>query len=1183
MILELLQRLYLTCKETYFSIINALKTLFRVVVDTSYLAGSLIIQTIIEGSVQLIKLSLYYPLTFFIQTFIEGSIQLLKLFVYHPLKLFIYSPLLFFFGQLKKILNTIIATITSVLKAIISFFEIVAKTLSRAIIAIFAFAYNNLIKRPTQALSAITTFIARNIAHAVRFVRAVKIKTIRSLRLASFRVFTITKNVVLKIIMMPVLFAQHLIATLVKISEYLRMLKNAITHNTARFFKSIFTLVAQSISIMLNWITAKSRESLHLVKSVFSLALQAVVGFFSALRQLVTRLANIGTQSFYLITQKCLQYVHNLINFISLSLYACITRIKSIISTITSTTQNCAQQTVNALIQLKCHGSAFFSKVAQIFTQLTTQTVKAVTWACLACIHSLIRTSQTIINVPLAIGKKVQELTSKQISILFSSTQAFKASLERYLISFWSTIQIHAKNSATALSNNFAFLKQQGNSFAGSAKNKSSLLLEQSRERLSTMQHATRTALAGTAGFIFFSIPQATVSALKARLQRVKNTLFSFIELLKENTQKLIVFQASIIFSSFKTISKALATFINKLINTCSLFLNKAKSFYAITKFQTISLTRKVFYEFINAIQTAGLHAYSLIAYGAQGLTLISDLLSSTKALGMILAKKIFYSAPRALILKTSDKTKKTIAFIHQAINLLPKHIEKLNQLLTSSSNVLIKIIAHHVRSLIFRIQKLYSTSISAIKFGAATLAKGIIYAIGACKQLSLFILRKLKDSLASTLTYSLKATVATASAGKSGFLFLGRSSSYTLLGLWWSIKKVFYALSQVLKKIKTGLQASVQMLWVARLKIPSIQMHRFSNVNICIVTIKEVIATALSATAHKLEILIATTKQHRLSIQQYSLIGTSLYIALVLVTTYITPPSDQKLFNQIGIEQYHAFPRALPINTTFELQSISHSKGTFGSVTIKGILNYSYEAGLEAAKNIDNISIEKAETFTLKKLSSHINNRHIITTRYLITATLGIQASTSAAFPFAPTESTLVIKNNALTTHEAFYLPVASSFGTEFSTQHPTKIHMKQNAASPTETKSPKLIITLEHTGVPAYTLLTLYVLIICMTLMALMSLGALLPQTIRLAVSGVATTGLSILWILSHVLGLLPTINHLLLTLLMCLAVSLVCVGFNAKYVTQKETGPETGKTRWTLGLLLLLAVFFTLLIGL
>lgn len=430
----------------------------------------------------------------------------------------------------------------------------------------------------------------------------------------------------------------------------------------------------------------------------------------------------------------------------------------------------------------------------------------------------------------------------------------------------------------------------------------------------------------------------------------------------------------------------------------------------------------------------------------------------------------------------------------------------------------------------------------------------------------------------------ALQSVTKTALAGTAGFMFISiprgfKNSAQPAVTWFLQVTSTLFSrlFVDVPKALWSGFVFLVSTLYNLCIKaityISSFNLHVFSHVKDGFFWFKN---TCISG--FRILFNYAST----LVIQEYAFIGTVLYVALVILTTFITPFQEETTYPLFGTQkttEIVQYNRTLPVHVSFELQSLTQPSTTLGDVTVKGILSYNYETGLESARHIDNITIEKVQSYTLKKIGSQMDRRHGITTQFLLTAVLKTTASNAASFPFAPTESSFVLKNNTLSTKEIHYEPAGTCVALKNEMSRLSKINMRPAGK---QTNSPKLTITFEHAGLSPLVILVLYALIILSVLAAIASL-ALLPQAIGVSVSGISTLVLGICWIGCYFFGMLPAINHLMLTLLLCFALSILCFGLNAKHIHNLEAGQPSGRTRWTLCLLGILAAFLTAFIGL
>ncbi len=332
-------------------------------------------------------------------------------------------------------------------------------------------------------------------------------------------------------------------------------------------------------------------------------------------------------------------------------------------------------------------------------------------------------------------------------------------------------------------------------------------------------------------------------------------------------------------------------------------------------------------------------------------------------------------------------------------------------------------------------------------------------------------------------------------------------------------------------------------------------------------------------------ELLLAS----RLSIQKYSLLGTAIYLALTIFTTYHTnivhPIFDEEV-KHAGVH-----PHAIAVDTGFELQSLKPTKtedhSDYGNVAVEGILSYSYYAGTESAADMDAISIKNASPYTIiKKLDSHINQNKIVKTRMYVKTILSTMPSKSPRFPFAPVKSTMTLQNNNLSSKDIYYKGSYTSLALNNQVSGLAQIHLEASSTHAIgygERRSvPEINITFEHKGIATYTILILYTIILGLTLM---SVASLMISTSKLSIilNASSILGIGIIWLMALIQNLIPIMNHLLLTLLICFSIGLLSFSLNLSNQSKNnDTADFKGQTRWIITLLSMLSLFLTLLIS-
>lgn len=1190
MIFSFLIAFYNFCKKTISYLVHGLVTLTRIIFDTIYLSTKFVLKTAIEGSVQLLKIVFYYPIKLIASVLykIPGIRHLIAAYIYVS----------------HAIVKTSTEGIAHLLRLLFSGVFSLLKHLSVGSLNITRTLYYFTLRAPLKILSILTTFIAKTIARLIRHTKhiAYVLKTALHHGTVDFlqSLFALIFNFGKALINVPLAFLQKIFAAL---SSFAQMTFQALSSGinllsrSIRYLLEIMHLIAIATPMRATHAAAtKIRNAAHHTHAAAAKGSRHAKNIFSTILQKTGSLLTI-------LSNALVSAMHHFLRILHIAtIQTPVRAARFTVDKARATHASLAHHTHKALQKGSHHTKNLFLAIVQktrsLFIELSNSVVATVRHLLhilhLVTIQAPVRAAQFTANKAKAAATKthgvlthgttqsITHLKNAHLKIketttsLLASAGAFSKKITDFLIGLvqaLGAVVISAKNSATSFlyqskeaASNFinsllsstrstmGNLKERSSTFAGNAKNKGALIFEKGRSQFSLMRAASQTALAGTAGFVFISIPRHIVSGAQRTISTII-TYFSYaFVIIKSSFMNAYSFCTNGVntllkhlFSSITTTLSYTGSLLTRGMQAVSSGINTVAQLCSEALLQTWRSTYS--------------YGQALFSYLKQGLSFVESFFTSAKTLSAIVVEK---GAQRALstpqaVASHSVSLGKTI------ISLWSSLLNGLNTFFTSIFNALLATFASIIRGLSagLRMSKELTVALTSNIFDSLLSIKNLIiksfsFLAGGAKQVLL----------------------TTASAGKTGCIVVGKSSVCAARGAWWGLQTTMYGFGYVLNKLKDSFSFFCYRLYNATVLVIETLIALVKNI---ILLPFRALVLGKQYTVNTFNTSTPIAASTKVGIQQYALFGSLLYCLLVLVTTYITPPSNQGSHNPAYTAQNQASHNALPVQASFELQSISLAKGTFGTATIKGILTYSYEAGLESARNIDNITIEKALKFNLKKLGSSMNHYHVVTTRFLLTATLGIAASSSPAFPFAPTESAFVIKNNALTTQDMYYQPIASSFGTEFEMPITTKINLKQNAATTTSTKSPKLTITLEHSGVPAYALLILYVLILGFVFMALTALGSLLPQSVRLSASCIASAGLSILWVLSHFFGLLPTINHLFLTLLMCLALSLVSVGFNASLLTSPQLSSENGKTRWTLGLLALLALFLTLLIKL
>jgi len=347
--------------------------------------------------------------------------------------------------------------------------------------------------------------------------------------------------------------------------------------------------------------------------------------------------------------------------------------------------------------------------------------------------------------------------------------------------------------------------------------------------------------------------------------------------------------------------------------------------------------------------------------------------------------------------------------------------------------------------------------------------------------------------------------------------------------------------------------------------------------------------ATQLLLVAQQIpnKVNVAILRSQR-TIQKYALLAIMIYSGLTVFTTYHTAiinPSFEEIVHQKPL-----YPHATPIDIGFELKSLlpasTQYRGDFGGVTVEGILSYSYHAGSESSHDLDAISIRGSENHSIKKISSHINQNQIITTKQLIKAQLRTTPSDSTRFPFAPVKSTLTIQNDNLSAKNIQYQGTHTALSLSHEVQGLANIHIDTSTDKQFGYGNRKIIpeinIIFEHKGIATYTIIILYLLILGLTFLAIASFMINSYQYRLFSCLG-ALSGLSITWLVSYLQQLIPLMNHLGITLLVCMAITLIVLSITLSQNQTERQSPFAGQTRWMLGLLGILALFLTLLISL
>ena len=765
------------------------------------------------------------------------------------------------------------------------------------------------------------------------------------------------------------------------------------------------------------------------------------------------------------------------------------------------------------------------------------------------------------------------------------------------------------------------------------------------KTKISTFKTVTKTALSGTAGFMFISVPREFKNYVQATLSWLFLTISEILSLWFIDTPKALwsafmhsitilynlCIQATTHITSFNlnlfsNIKSNLIWFKDTSIKrTNTLFNYGTTSIILITK-SILFVPSRLF----SAIGKGLSWLYSLVNWNATKEKLSDcNIVAKTTLSGT--AGFIFISVPRGfknsilstlywLFLTTSEifslwfidtpkalwtgfsygmhtlqtfasyALTKTISFMDGTFSLATKVIQNtfsfswtcfrwLKDLVIKNTVMTYKLLSsgiffttRHMSTLGF---VALSTTRSSLSWSTNFLIRcqlGTISALTIATQHLLnafyFLSKSLFNTIASTINILFRAVKA---SGYGVFLGLKYTASLFIKALQLPFKRVHLA-SDALHTLFERIKKSIKYIYPALSSAAqAVKSHTITFIN----NQKEHVNQKASS-------LQAYTHYQKLVIQEYAFIGTVLYVALVLLTTFITPFQKEtmySLFESPKAAEIVHYNRTLPVRVSFELQSMTQPTTSLGDVTVKGILSYNYETGLEAARHIDNITIEKVQSYSLKKLGSHMDRRHGITTQFLLTAALKTTASNAASFPFAPTESSFVLKNNTLTTKEIYYEPAGTSVALKNENSRLSKINMRPAGQ---HSNSPKLTVTFEHTGLSPLVILGLYALIILSALASIATL-ALLPQAIGVRVSGISTLVLGSCWVGSYLFGMFPAINHLMLTLLLCFALSILCFGLNAKHIHNLEAGQPAGRTRWTICLLAILAAFLTAFIGL
>lgn len=347
-------------------------------------------------------------------------------------------------------------------------------------------------------------------------------------------------------------------------------------------------------------------------------------------------------------------------------------------------------------------------------------------------------------------------------------------------------------------------------------------------------------------------------------------------------------------------------------------------------------------------------------------------------------------------------------------------------------------------------------------------------------------------------------------------------------------------------------------------------------------------------AGAHKThQTTVSIVFEQRSSIQMYAFLGTGIYLLLVLFSTYssnYSKPSSQRIKAKHTIHSH-----ATPVTVDLEVHKLQSAADGFGCITIEGILSYSYNTGTEPATAVDDFTVKNAKHYVLKKLGSSVSHAHVTTTRHLLTTTLEPNPRTAITFPFSGAQSNFVIQNNSLSSREIHYQGALRSLTAESNHLGLQKILMEpgenRTHARSSSALIPELTITLEYQRWSPLMLFGLYILLFALMLLSIATL-LIAQRSARLTVSGITFCMLGAAWIGCYLAEMLTTINHLMITLLLGLALSTIIIALNASAFKSMEAlqnnplyghGQFAGQTRWVLILLSMLAITFTMLIRL
>jgi hypothetical protein len=365
-------------------------------------------------------------------------------------------------------------------------------------------------------------------------------------------------------------------------------------------------------------------------------------------------------------------------------------------------------------------------------------------------------------------------------------------------------------------------------------------------------------------------------------------------------------------------------------------------------------------------------------------------------------------------------------------------------------------------------------------------------------------------------------------------------------------------------------------------------------------------LATApLLAIRHALDMLYArahrtyhATKRlvydKRSRLQTYAFLGTSIYLGLVLFSTHNVNYSKPSA--ELITPKHTVHTHATPVTVDLEVHNLQPSSEGFGCISIEGVLSYSYNTGTEPAKAIDDFTITNARQYSLKKLSSSVNHERVTTTRYALAATLSPHSSTAATFPFSGSQSYFVMHNNSLSAREIHYQGTQRTLTAESG----RNLGLQKILMEPGENKllarsehasMPELTITLEYQRWSPYILFGLYLALFMMIFLSIASLR-ISEQGARLSLSGITFCLQGLIWLGCYLVGMLITVNHLMITLLIGLALNTLVIALNtsARNTQSAENsnplyaeGQFEGQTRWIFILLSMLAITLTMLIRL